>query len=125
MLGLVAGKVVGIVGATWAAAYRGGLPLPLPWAQLVGTSTLGGIGFTVSLLIAGVSFTGEALEEAKAGILAASLLAAALAWVVFRVLTRLPGRARTAGADRRADHRPGGPRRPRGRPTSSATRTHP
>ncbi len=102
VLGLVVGKTVGILGTTWAASRIGGLPLPLPWAQLIGASALGGIGFTVSLLIADTSFTGPALSQAKVGVLAASVLAAVLSWTTFAAVARLPARLRTAGADRLA-----------------------
>jgi protein-disulfide isomerase len=52
------------------------------------------------LLIADISFTGETLEEAKLGILAASITAAILSWVVFKLIVRLPKRAFLAGAER-------------------------
>ncbi|HEX2259139.1 MAG TPA: Na+/H+ antiporter NhaA [Actinomycetota bacterium] len=90
--GLVGGKIIGITGATWLATrpVLGGFPMTLPWPPLVGAATVAGIGFTVSLLIADITFQGQDLEEAKLGILAASTLAAALAWVVFRVIEHLP-----------------------------------
>jgi Na+/H+ antiporter NhaA len=76
--GLAVGKVVGISGASWLARRVGGLPLAVPWAPMVGAATVAGIGFTVSLLVADISFEGEQLTEAKLGILAAAVLAAAL-----------------------------------------------
>ena len=90
--GLVGGKVIGITGATWLATRRvlGGFPMTLPWPPLVGAATVAGIGFTVSLLIADITFQGQDLEEAKLGILAASTLAASLAWMVFRIIEHLP-----------------------------------
>jgi Na+/H+ antiporter NhaA len=100
--GLVLGKPIGIVAATWLVTRRrfGGLPLSLPWPPLLGAATVAGIGFTVALLIADISFVGRNLEDAKLGILAASLLASGLAWVVFRVMGRLPRRVLVAGEDR-------------------------
>jgi Na+/H+ antiporter NhaA len=88
VVGLVVGKPVGITTASWLATRRrlGGFPLTVSWPPLVGAATVAGIGFTVSLFIAGLSFDGTALEEAKAGILAASVLATGLAWLVFRVI---------------------------------------
>ena len=86
--GLVVGKVVGIGSASWLANRVGGLPLTISWPLLLGTSTVAGIGFTVSLLIAGITFDGEQLVEAKLGILAASVLATLLSWVAFRVIAR-------------------------------------
>ncbi len=98
VFGLVVGKLVGITGASWLATRRrlGNLPLTVPWTSLVGVATVAGIGFTVSLFIAEISFDGEQLEEAKIGILGASLVAAALSWIAFRALARLPRRLRAA-----------------------------
>ena len=104
VVGLVVGKLVGITATTWLVTRRwgGAFPLPLPWPALVGASSVAGIGFTVSLLIADISFTGTDLLDAKAGVLAASGLAAALAWVVFRIIEHLPHSLRAAGAGRLA-----------------------
>jgi Na+/H+ antiporter NhaA len=100
--GLVVGKPLGITAATWLVTRRrlGGFPLSLPWPPLLGAATVAGIGFTVALLIADISFAGQDLEDAKLGILAASLLASCLAWVVFRVIEHLPRRLLIAGEDR-------------------------
>jgi protein-disulfide isomerase len=100
--GLVVGKPIGIAAVTWLLTRRrfGGLPLSLPWPPLVGAATVAGIGFTVALLIADISFQGQELEEAKLGILASSVLASSLAWTVFRVIGRLPRRLVVAGEDR-------------------------
>lgn len=102
--GLVVGKPLGIVGMTWLVSRRwfGGFPRTVPWAPLAGAATVAGIGFTVSLLIADISFEGRELEEAKLGILGASLLASLAAWVVFSVIHRLPPAAGTPGAARLA-----------------------
>jgi Na+/H+ antiporter NhaA len=100
--GLVIGKPLGIAAATWLFTRRwmGGLPLSVPWPPLIGAATVAGIGFTVSLLVAVISLDGQELESAKIGILGASLIASALAWVVFRALDRLPPRLLNAGQDR-------------------------
>ncbi|MET1003420.1 MAG: Na+/H+ antiporter NhaA [Acidimicrobiia bacterium] len=102
VFGLVVGKPVGIIGATWLATRRmfGRLPLTIPWPALVGGATVAGIGFTVALLIAHISFEGRQLEEAQLGILGASVIATGLSVVVFRVIPRLPQRWATAGAGR-------------------------
>src|ERR671919_1789656 len=59
VFGLVGGKVVGITAATWLSTRRrfGGLPLALTWPPLVGAAAVAGIGFTVALLIADITFT--------------------------------------------------------------------
>ncbi|MGH2554643.1 MAG: Na+/H+ antiporter NhaA [Actinomycetota bacterium] len=94
VFGLVGGKLIGITGVTWLATRRflGGFPLTLPWPAVVGAATVAGIGFTVSLLIADITFQGQDLEEAKLGVFAASTLAAFLGWLVFRAIGRLPKR---------------------------------
>ncbi len=100
--GLVLGKPLGIVGATWLVSRERltNFPRTVPWPPLVGVATVAGIGFTVSLLIADISFTGRMLEEAKLGILAASITASLASWAVFTVVRRLP-RSRASGADGR------------------------
>jgi Na+/H+ antiporter NhaA len=99
VVALVAGKLVGITGASWLATRRwlGGFPLTVAWPPLVGVATVAGIGFTVALFIAEVSFEGDTLAEAKIGILTASVLATGLSWLVFRGFDRLPDRMRNGG----------------------------
>jgi protein-disulfide isomerase len=97
--GLVLGKLVGITGASWLATRRvlGRFPLTVPWPPLVGAAAVAGIGFTVSLFIAEIALSGEALDQAKIGILGASVLATGLSWLVFRAVDRLPERSRIHG----------------------------
>ncbi len=96
VVGYVVGKPVGIVVAPWLAVRldRGRLKPPVTWPTLAGGGAIAGIGFTVALLIAGLAFTGEQLEEAKAGVLAAAACAAGFSWLVFRLGERLPGEMR-------------------------------
>ena len=76
----------------------GGLPLLVPWPPLASGAIACGIGFTLSIFIADLAFTGERLEYAKTAVLASTVLAAALAWLSFRVvLPLLPGRVLGAG----------------------------
>jgi Na+:H+ antiporter, NhaA family len=91
-VGLVAGKVIGISAATWAVSRftRAELDESLGWPDVVGLSLLGGIGFTVSLLITELAYGAgsERYDHAKIGILAGTLAAALLATVVLRLRNR-------------------------------------
>ena len=95
--GYVLGKPIGIVGTAWLVSRltRGRLRIPVGWAALAGTGAIAGIGFTVSLLIASLAFSGPELQEAKLGILSAALLASLLAWMIFGLTARLPPAQRT------------------------------
>lgn len=87
MLGLVAGKILGVFAGTYLAARytRARLNPDLAWADVFGLSGLAGIGFTVALLIGEFAFPGqEAGEHAKAAVLIGSVTAALLAAVVLR-----------------------------------------
>ncbi|GAB7191047.1 Na+/H+ antiporter NhaA [Kineococcus sp. NUM-3379] len=90
--GLVVGKVVGILGATALVSRftRAQLDESLSWWDVLGLSLLGGIGFTVSLLIGELAFGAgsERDEHVKVGVLAGSVLAALLAAVVLRARNR-------------------------------------
>jgi NhaA family Na+:H+ antiporter len=90
--GLVLGKPIGIVGATWAITKitRTRLDPSYQWIDLVGIALLAGIGFTVSLLISELSFPHGSAEAdyAKVAILTASVLAALLAGVLLRSRNR-------------------------------------
>ncbi len=76
-LGLVVGKAVGIAGTALIAQRLGlgRLPADLTTRHVVGGAALAGVGFTVALFVAELSFTGEGLAEAKLAVLAASLVA--------------------------------------------------
>ncbi len=90
--GLVLGKVVGITGATWLVQRftRAQLADGLSWWDVIGLALLGGIGFTVSLLIGELAFgAGTAADgHAKIGVLLGSVLSALLAAVVLRLRNR-------------------------------------
>jgi NhaA family Na+:H+ antiporter len=92
-VGLVAGKPLGIVGASWLVVRLGLAKLPeaTSWTALVGAGCLGGIGFTMALFIASLSLTGAGLEAAKSGILAGS--AASLVLGLGLLARALPRRA--------------------------------
>ncbi|CAN5472094.1 hypothetical protein BH23CHL10_BH23CHL10_12330 [soil metagenome] len=92
ILGLVVGKPLGIPAGAWLATrpWLGGQPLPVGRPSLIAASSVAGIGFTMSLLIAELSYVGPLLDEAKLGILAASLVAAGLSIAMFYGLSLLP-----------------------------------
>jgi|SRR4051812_11398580 Na+/H+ antiporter NhaA len=98
IVGYVVGKPVGIVGASWLVTRvsRGRLRPPVGWGALVGGGAIAGIGFTVSLLIADVAFSGESLDEAKGGVLGAAVGASLVSAGVFRLVRRLPVQRRIA-----------------------------
>jgi NhaA family Na+:H+ antiporter len=89
--GLVLGKPIGVLGFSWLAvrlglATRGA---SLNWPFLAAGAFLTGIGFTMSLFIAGLSYSPAMLSAAKLGILAGSISSAAigilmLAWLTWR-----------------------------------------
>jgi NhaA family Na+:H+ antiporter len=82
VLGLVVGKPIGILVATWLVSRftRAGLAPELGWADVGAVGMLAGIGFTVSLLVGELAFGAGSPhdEHAVVGVLAASLVAAAL-----------------------------------------------
>ncbi|RKQ35036.1 Na+/H+ antiporter NhaA [Kocuria tytonis] len=90
--GLVLGKPLGVIGATWLATTLTGRKLDpsYRWIDLVGIALLAGIGFTVSLLISELSFDPSAAagDQAKVAVLTASVLAAVLAGLVLAVRNR-------------------------------------
>ncbi len=81
LAGLLGGKVVGILGASLLAVKLGAAEKPrgMSWRDLAALSVLGGVGFTVSLLIAELALPGDASELAKAAVLIASAVASLLA----------------------------------------------
>lgn len=88
LAGLLIGKPIGISLATWASVRSGvaSVPSDVTHRMLFGVSLLGGIGFTMSLFIAGLAFGGspELLTAAKLGTFTASLLAGVAGWLVLR-----------------------------------------
>ena len=89
VLGLVVGKTIGIVGASYLLARltRAELDAELGWFDVLGLALLGGIGFTVSLLISELAFGAgsERDDHVKVAVLIGSLLAATLATAVLRI----------------------------------------
>lgn len=98
--GLVIGKTVGILGATWLLATftHAELDRDLSWWDVAGLSMLAGIGFTVSLLIGELAFSDSAAHDhVKFGVLAGSVLAALGAAVVLRSRNRVYRRIEERG----------------------------
>jgi Na+/H+ antiporter NhaA len=94
VIGLVGGKLIGISLATLGAARLGWGTLPRGVApgHVVGGAALSGIGFTVSLLIAGLAFEDPGLhDEATIGVLIAAILSTLLGWIVFWLAAELRG----------------------------------
>ncbi len=86
--GLVLGKFIGIFTFSWICIKAKLAPMPegSTWAQIAAVSVLGGIGFTVSLFIANLTFgedvyLSQILNNAKLGILIGSFLAGFLGWL--------------------------------------------
>jgi Na+/H+ antiporter NhaA len=96
MIGYIVGKPIGTVGTAWLVSKvtKRRLTPPVGWGAVVGVGTVAGIGFTVSLLIVSLAFSGPELAEAKLGVLSGAICAALLTWVVFRGLNRLSPRTR-------------------------------
>lgn len=79
MAGLVIGKPLGLVGASALAVWLGiaAKPQAYSWRQMAGAGALAGIGFTMSLFIAGQAFADPAdFAAAKIAVFAASVLSA-------------------------------------------------
>ncbi len=92
IVGLVDGKLVGVLGSTWLVQRftRAQLDEGLSWWDVLGLSLLAGIGFTVSLLVGELAYGSGSERDAhvKLGVLAGSLLSALLATVVLRIRNR-------------------------------------
>ena len=96
IVGYVVGKPIGISGSTFLVTKLSGgrVRPPVGWASVLGGGAICGIGFTVSLLIASLAFTGTDLEEATLGVLTAAIGASLGTALVFRLTSLLPRRVR-------------------------------
>ena len=93
VVGLLVGKPIGILAATWLVARltKAELDSDLTWLDVLGLSVLAGIGFTVSLLIGELAFGAgtERDDHVKVAVLLGSLLAAILAGLLLRSRNRV------------------------------------
>jgi Na+:H+ antiporter, NhaA family len=91
-LGLFVGKQIGIFSFTWLAVRSGRAPQPggAPNSQVWAVSIVGGIGFTVALFVADLSFpdSPSSLDQAKLGILAGSFVSALCGYTFLRLFSR-------------------------------------
>jgi NhaA family Na+:H+ antiporter len=102
LVGLVVGKPVGVLGATWLVARftRAELDADLSWWDMLGLAMLAGVGFTVSLLIGELAFGAgsERDSHVKVAVLAGTITAAALAAMMLRARSNVYERLLAAEA---------------------------
>ncbi len=86
------GKPIGVTGAAGLVTKfsHGRIRPPVGWVSVLGGGAVAGIGFTVSLLIASLAFTGDHLAEAKLGILTTLVVGPVVSWAIICVTYRLP-----------------------------------
>lgn len=110
--GLVAGKLIGITAVTaiLRALHVGQLAPGLTVTRVAGGAAFAGIGFTISLLIVDIAIADPVKQdEARVGVLAASVAALLLGWAIFRIVDWLTpptaiGRTLVRPVDARRDH---------------------
>jgi len=105
LVGYVIGKPIGVFSGSWLASRPAlhGPRLPVSGPVLAAAGATAGIGFTVSLLISSLAFTGERLDKARLGVLGSVILAPVLAWAVTSVIKRLPSTLRERQIGRTAE----------------------
>ena len=105
VIGYVLGKPIGIFSGSWLAsrpAFHGPRPL-VSGPVLAAGGACAGIGFTISLLISSLAFTGERLDEARLGALGTVILAPLLGWGFTRIIRRMPSTLRARQIGRTAE----------------------
>jgi Na+:H+ antiporter, NhaA family len=90
ILGLVIGKPLGIISSTYLAVRTGvaSLPQNVTWLHILGGGMLGGIGFTMSLFISGLSFSSlQILDYSRIATMTGSVLSAAIGMVFLGMIS--------------------------------------
>ncbi|HTP21416.1 MAG TPA: Na+/H+ antiporter NhaA [Solirubrobacteraceae bacterium] len=105
LLGYVVGKPIGVFAGSWIASRPAfhGPRSPISEPVLLTAGACAGIGFTVSILVSSLAFTGIELDEAKLGALCTVVVAPAVAWVLTRLIRRLPEALRARQVARTAE----------------------
>jgi Na+/H+ antiporter NhaA len=105
LLGYVFGKPIGVVAGSWVASRPSlhGPRSPISGPVLLTAGACAGIGFTVSLLVSSLAFQGRRLDEARLGALGTVVLAPAVAWIVTRIIRRMPSSVRARQIGRTAE----------------------
>lgn len=89
LLGLAAGKPIGILAASFFVVLVGlcRLPLDLNWKHILGAGMLGGIGFTMSIFITNLAFPGkqEIIDSSKMAIFLASLMSGVIGLIFLKI----------------------------------------
>jgi len=88
-LGLVLGKMIGIFTFTWLAVKLkiSSISKGMTWMNLFGLSILAGIGFTVALFLAGLSYPlgSILLNQAKTGVILGSFISGIIGYLILRI----------------------------------------
>lgn len=87
VLGLFIGKQIGVFGALWIAVRLrlARLPEGVGWRAVYGSAVISGVGFTMSILIAGLAFPDPAqFRDARLAVIVGSLLSATLGVMLLR-----------------------------------------
>src|SRR6516225_1022642 len=105
LLGYVVGKPIGVFTGSWIASRPAfhGPRSPISGPVLVAAGACAGVGFTVSLLVSALAFHGRTLDEARLGTLSTVVVAPAVAWVVIKLIQRLPESVRARQVGRTAE----------------------
>jgi Na+/H+ antiporter NhaA len=105
LIAYLVGKPIGIFTGSWLAtrpALHGPRAL-ISGPVLIAAGACAGIGFTVSILVSSLAFSGEHLDEAKLGALATVVIAPLVAWAMTRLIRRLPSNLRARQIGRTAE----------------------